>query len=194
MSSRSWFKNNLKYINRILLFAIIIINIYIILTPLAPQITYQVKDKINEQKNVETSEAKQEIDRSFNHVIIPRMDLDQKILVGDNEKLVNRGLWHIPHSSTPNKGSNTVIVGHRFSYKNAAVLYHLDKVKINDPIVMAWEGKLYTYKVTETKIVKPTEVEIEDPTSENILTIYTCHPLWSTKERLVVVANLETVE
>src|SRR5699024_902953 len=97
-------------------------------------------------------------------------------------------------SSTPDKGGNTVLVGHRFSYKDAAVLYHLDKAKQDDPIVVAWDGKIYTYKVSESKIVKPTDIYVEAPSEDDRLTIYTCHPIWSVKERLVVVANLESIE
>ena len=122
------------------------------------------------------------------------MNLNEFIWVGNNEKLVNNGIWHIPHSSTPDKGSNTVLVGHRFTYKNTAVLYHLDKVKTGDPITVAWDGKLYNYVVSESKIVKPSDVYVEDPTEDSILTIYTCNPVWSTRERLVVVARLESVE
>lgn len=195
MLKLTWIDKNLRIINRVLLFLIIVINVYVIITPFLPQITYKVDSVVGKDiPKINTPEERKIIDRSYDHLVIPSMNLDEKIWIGDNEKLVNKGIWHIPHSSDPSKGSNTVLVGHRFSYKDAAVLYHLDKVSLGDAITVAWEGKLYNYKVSESKIVKPTDVYIEDPSNESRLTIYTCHPVWSIRERLVVVAKLESVE
>lgn len=194
MLKLAWFDRHLKKINWALLLAIILLNGYVIVTPFLPQVTYQVQQVFSEPQPVDTPEARAVIDRSYDHVIIPKISLDQKIWFGDNEKLVNKGVWHIPRSSTPDKGSNTVLVGHRFSYQDPAVFYHLDKVDVGEPIIVAYDGTLYTYRVQERKIVDPTAVHIEDPTSDNRLTIYTCHPLWSTRQRLVLIATLEATE
>lgn len=194
MIRRSWFDRNLRHINRCLLFAIVLLNGYVIITPFLPQVTYQVSQAFSEPQSIETPEQRAEISSDTDHLVIPKIGLDQKVWFGDNPWLVNKGVWHIPHSSTPDKGSNTVLVGHRFSYKDAAVFYHLDKLEVGDPLVFAYGGKLYTYRVNEKKIVNPEDVYVEDPTEDERLTLYTCHPLWSTRQRLVLVANLETVE
>lgn len=194
MTKRGWFDRHVRKINTLLLISIVLLNAYVIVTPFLPQVTYQVAQVFSEPVQAETPEQRAEISRDTDHVVIPKIGLDQKIWFGDNEKLVNKGVWHIPHSSTPDKGSNTVLVGHRFSYKDPAVFYHLDKVSVGDPIVVAYSGKLYTYRVNETKIVKPTDVYVEEATDDDVLTLYTCHPLWSTKERLVLTAKLETVD
>ncbi len=190
----NWFDRHLRGINRSLLVIIILLNAYVLAAPFWPQASYRIAEAVSTTQDVDTPEARQEIDRSTDHIVIPRLRLDEKIWIGDNERLVNKGVWHIPHSSTPDKGSNTVLVGHRFSYKDPAVFYHLDKVEVGDPIVVAWDGKLYTYRVDGSKIVKPTDVYVEDPSDESMLTLYTCHPLWSIRERLVVTANLEAIE
>lgn len=194
MLKRSWFDRHLRKINWIMLAAIILLNGYVIVTPFLPQVTFQVAQVFSEPQKLDTPEQRAEIDRGTDRVIIPKISLDQKIWFGDSEWLVNKGVWHIPKSSTPDKGSNTVLVGHRFTYKDPAVFYHLDKVEVGDSIIAVYEGKLYNYKVRETKIVNPTDVYVEDPTEENILTLYTCHPLWSTRQRLVVIADLESIE
>lgn len=193
-TKKGWFDRHLRAINRGLLLLIILLNGYVVVTPFLPQVTYQVSQVFSEPQAVDTPEARTAIDRSTDHVVIPKIGLDQKIWFGDSEWLVNKGVWHIPRSSTPDKGSNTVLVGHRFTYKDPAVFYHLDKVSIGDPIVVAYQGKLYTYTVTETKIVNPDALHVEDPTEDETLTLYTCHPVWSIRQRLVVVAKLETVE
>lgn len=194
MPKPNWFERNLRLINRLLLIAIIGLNGYVVVTPFFPQVTYHVKRVISEPQKVDTPEERAVISRDSDHLVIPKIDLDQKIWFGHGEWLVNRGVWHIPESSTPDRGSNTVLVGHRFTYKDPAVFYHLDKVAVGDPIIAVVGGKLYNYKVTEKKIVNPTDLWIEDPTDDNRLTIYTCDPLWSIRNRLVVVASLESVE
>lgn len=194
MKRQGWFGRHIRQINRLLLIGIVLANGYVIVTPFVPQVKYQVATVFSEPQKIDTPEARTEISRDTDHVVIPKINLDEKIWFGDNEKLVNKGVWHIPRSSTPDQGSNTVLVGHRFSYKDAAVFYHLDKLNAGDLIAVAYQGKLYTYKVREKKIVQPTEVSVEDPTDEDILTLYTCHPLWSVRERLVIKADLEAVE
>ena len=54
---------------------------------------------------------------------------------------------------------------------------------------MYWQGAEYNYAVTAIKVVQATALEVEAPTDEDIVTIYTCTPLWSAKDRLVVIAK-----
>lgn len=189
-----WFDRHLRWVNRGILLLIILLNGYVLLTPFLPQVTYQVGQVFSEPAAVDTPEQRAVVDRGTDHVVIPKISLDQKIWFGDSPWLVNKGVWHIPRSSTPDKGSNTVLVGHRFTYKDPAVFYHLDKVEVGDPIIAVYSGKLYNYKVSEKKIVNPTDVYVEDPTDDSRLTLYTCHPVWSTRQRLVIVASLESIE
>lgn len=193
-TKKSWFNRHIRWINRGLLLGIILLNGYVLVTPFLPQVTYQVGQVFSEPIKADTPEQRTVIDRSYNHVVIPKISLDQQIWFGDSPWLVNKGVWHIPGSSTPDKGSNTVLVGHRFTYKDPAVFYHLDKISVDDKIMVVHEGKLYNYKVTETKIVNPEDTHVEGATEDKRLTLYTCHPIWSTRQRLVLVAELEGVE
>lgn len=121
------------------------------------------------------------------------MQLDAEVFEGASIYTLNKGLWHRPNTSTPDKGGNTVIAGHRFTYTNPhGILYYLDKVSMGDEIGLYWNNVRYLYKVTEIKVVEPTAVQIEDNTADARLTIYTCTPLWSPHQRLVVIAKLES--
>ncbi len=124
-----------------------------------------------------------------NRLIIPKLMLDEPIYEGEPIYTVDKGIWRRPRTSTPDLNSNTVLVGHRFTYRGAAVFYHLDLVKAGDEMAVYWNGQKYLYKVTTTKIVPPTEVSVEAPTHAQTLTIYTCTPLWTSKDRLVVIAE-----
>lgn len=69
--------------------------------------------------------------------------------------------------------------------------YHLPKVKIGEKVFVLYEGTRYTYEVYNVEVVSDDSVEIEDATTTaNILTLYTCTPLWSAKDRHVVQARL----
>jgi len=55
---------------------------------------------------------------------------------------------------------------------------------------VVWGNSYYYYKVIEKKIVPPNDASILKQTEESRLTIYTCDPIYSQKNRLVVVAEL----
>jgi LPXTG-site transpeptidase (sortase) family protein len=114
-----------------------------------------------------------------------------QIFEGDTEDTLSKGIWHRPASSTPDKGGNTVLAAHRFQFLSGNdTFYNLDKVAAGDPIELIWNGKKYLYQVTSSSVVTSRAVSIEDNTAEPILTLYTCTPLWTSQNRLVVVAKL----
>jgi sortase (surface protein transpeptidase) len=53
-----------------------------------------------------------------------------------------------------------------------------------------WKGVKYNYTVTRTSVEDPNDSDIESPTTDNILTIYTCYPLWTTDYRFAIQAKL----
>src|SRR3989344_5893560 len=118
-----------------------------------------------------------------NMLYIRKIGVEINIVEGKNENALYQGAWRIPGTSEPGFGGNTVIGGHRWQFKppSTRTFYNLDKLAVGDEIRVLWEGKEYAYKVRETKIVKPDQVEILENTNDNILTLFTCTPLFSTK-------------
>ena len=192
-------RSRLRYVNWLLVFLIIAINSYVLLSPLIPQIELwwrkhqtQATAGLPYKTNLESDSNDNRKDiPSDNRLIVPKIALDERIWQGSSPKLLNKGVWARPATSTPPEGSNTVLTGHRFTYDGPATFYSLDKVAKGDKIVLYWQGKEYDYTVTETKVVPPEAVEIEKATQEKQLTLYTCTPLWSAKNRLVVIAKLD---
>jgi sortase A len=190
----------LTRINTVLLAAIILVNGYTIVLPLLPAITFWLQTRstgrVEKLEKAVRSTARPTTapasEPTPNRLTIPSMLLDQPIFDGKTAATLSKGLWRRPQGSTPDMGSNTVIVGHRFTYTQPqGSLYLLDKVHTGDSIGVTWNNQKYLYTVVETKIVKATETAIEAPTDKPRLTIYTCTPLWLPKDRLVVVAELE---
>jgi len=129
-----------------------------------------------------------------NRLIIPRMGVDADVLDGPTQATLNKGLWHIPGSAVPGQDGNIVISAHRWLYKppNPKTFYLIETLKVGDPIYYNYHGSRYTYRVSKTFVVNPDDVHILKQ-DENKLTLFTCTPLYSTKQRLVVNADLVSI-
>ena len=182
----------LKNLNRFLLVIIIAVNGYVLVMPLLPKVNYEVKKRVTKPVRVDPArkETVASIDRSRNHLILPTIQLDEPVYDGVSSYTVNKGIWRRPNTSTPDRGGNTVLVGHRFTYNGAAVFYNLDKLGNNDDIYLIYSQKVYHYKVALIQIVSPNNTQVEAPSAGNRLTIYTCTPLLTAKNRLVYIADL----
>ncbi len=187
----------LSKINNLLLVLIILVNGYVIVAPAVPALIFGWQNHQGKQRQLTRAIHPAKTNQPQpNHIIIPSMLLNQPILEGSiaqQYKVLNNGIWRFPHSSTPDKGGNTVLIGHRFTYTNPrGIFYFLNKVKVNDEIGVWWNNKEYSYKVVTVAEVRPTDTAIEANTTNPELTLFTCTPLWLPKDRLVIVAGLET--
>lgn len=188
-----------KRANRVVFAAIFIINGYIIAAPLAPNAWYwwQTRDNAQtqklSQKITETPKNTTNPAPLPDELIIPKMLVDTPIVEGpmkDSFNLLNKGAWHLPISSSPDRGGNMVIAGHRFSYTGPrGIFYYLNKLVPGDDIGIRWQGTMYQYVVQSTRTVAATEISVQQPTTDTRLTLYTCTPLWNPVNRLVVVAT-----
>ena len=125
-------------------------------------------------------------------LVISGANIDMPVFLGSTEKTLRKGGWLFSETSRPEKGGNSVIFGHRYMYRppKQNTFWNLDKVKAGDLMVLYWQGKEYRYRVSETKVVEPTDLSVIQPTDDSILTVITCTPLFSTKQRLVVIGEL----
>lgn len=176
------------------------LGLYIIIMPWLPNITLwwgQLFDDSNgyvyrgELASGQVEDSNLQAAPEDNTLVIPAINLDEEILEGADLSVLNDGgVWRRPATSTPDKGGNTVIIGHRFSYSDPSTFYHLNKLNNGDRFAVWWQQEEYVYEVFEKKVVPATALEIEQNTEESIITLYTCTPLWTARDRLVVVAKL----
>ena len=162
--------------------------------PLAPAPTTAVLGSVSTTVNLATAPAPSATPiPGPNNLTLPSAGVNGQIYEGAGESTLNKGIWHIPGTSTPDKGGNTVLAAHRFMFLTGGnTFYNLDKVKDGDQFTIVWSGKLYTYQVYDIKVVTSTTVSIEDNTDDPIVTLFTCTPLWTSKDRLVVRGRLVT--
>ena len=130
---------------------------------------------------------------SPNRVIIAKIGVNAPIVDSVNgDYALSLGSWRLPESSTPDKGGNTVITGHRFKYLPPSNLtfYLFHKLEIGDIVSVIWQGQQYYYRIKQIKVVAATDFSILEPTTQPILTMFTCDPIYSQKNRLVVIGEL----
>lgn len=193
---------HLKQVNNLLFVAIVLINAYIIIAPVAPQVTYWWQSHHTHKR----AELTQLLHKSApttaaaaapqpNSLIIPAMLLNQPTIEAPESQAFDalyKGIWRWPGSSTPDKGGNTVFLSHRFSYTGPhGAFYYLNKLKPGDEIGVVWNNKTYTYTVASSTELPATATYIEDNTADAQITLFTCTPLWHPVNRLVVVAKLK---
>ncbi|MDQ4148773.1 MAG: class E sortase [Actinomycetota bacterium] len=120
---------------------------------------------------------------------IPKIGVNSVVVEGVGVEELKKGPGHYPETAMPGELGNMVISGHRTTY--GAPFYRLDELRAGDEITMFDQSGGYKYVVTQTKIVKPTEVGVIAPTDDARLTLTTCHPRFSARERLIIVAALQ---
>jgi LPXTG-site transpeptidase (sortase) family protein len=186
----------LAHINTALLVLILVVCSYILLMPFVPMVSFWFESRGGRLAALSSSlsipVAKQTAIPEDNRLVVPSMLLNAPINEGNDISALRKDTWRRPNTSTPDKGGNTVIVAHRFTYTDPrGPFYYLDKVHVNDEIGIFWKSKRYVYKVTEVRTVHADQTNIENNTPDAQLTLYSCTPLWYPKDRLVVTAKLE---
>lgn len=185
----------LRRVNELLRFFGIVLCLYILLMPYFPEVSrmLEVKERIVVNTDTLPLEVSTAIASGTDYLSIPSIGVGQVILEAENIKQIHEKVWRRPQGSTPEEGSNTVLVAHRYvtiGGQRASTFYHLPKLIAGDMIYVVWKGELFTYRVNETKTVLPSEIEVEAPTDVPTLTLYTCTPLWTSSHRFVVRAEL----
>lgn len=117
-----------------------------------------------------------------NKIIIntPDLHIEAPLVEGIKPVDLLQGVGHDPASVKPGEQGRVVISGHRFwpdSSPWATVFFSLDRLKKDDIITLVYGGQSYRYKVIENWDVPKNQAYPQlGPSSQPILTIYTCGP------------------
>ncbi|NIA25232.1 MAG: sortase [Gammaproteobacteria bacterium] len=125
---------------------------------------------------------------AFGRIKIPVIDLDKVIFEGVDRATLKKGPGHMPWTPLPGQPGNAVISGHRTTY--GAPFFKLDEVSVGDQIIVETALGRHVYEVREVLIVRATDVWVTDPKRGAWLTLTTCNPRYSARERLIVQAEL----
>lgn len=169
---------------------------------LAGKIAYLLYSRNTNISQADDTVAKQIIDKNAPAVIIINkikvkapVIYDQKTIDEANFQIALRdGVVHYPQTALPGKHGNVVIFGHSSGLwwtpgKYKFVFTLLDKLSDGDRIFIDYKGVRYTYRVTGSRVVEPTDVSVLGQSDENMLTLITCTPVGTSDKRLIVSAK-----
>jgi len=137
------------------------------------------------------SEAPPEDGKAFAEIRIPSLAGladGWAIVEGVSLQDLKNGAGHMPWTPLPGQPGNSVISGHRTTYGQP--FHDLDLLNLGDLIEVETALGTHIYAVREIHIVKPTDVWVTDPRAGAWLTLTTCNPKFSARERLVIAAQL----
>jgi len=148
---------------------------------------------IEESLNPQTVIDRKILEELNTKIIINSIDVEGLVYEGADAHTMNKGFWHFPPSSFPGQKGNMVVIGHRYAKlpPNKDTFFNLDKVKVGDKIEVVQNNNQFTYIVTETKVVEKTDISVLQDYSDYRITLITCSPLWTSKQRLVIVGKLD---
>jgi sortase A len=122
-------------------------------------------------------------------LIIPRLATELYVVEGDGARELRRGPGHIAGTPMPGQDGNCIIAGHRDTHFRV-----LKDIRKGDAIVLETGAGQYTYRVSGTQVVSPSNTASLKPTRDAELHLITCYPFYylgSAPERFVVQARLE---
>lgn len=127
---------------------------------------------------------------ALTRIKIPALDVDVVVVEGTSASALRAGAGHYPKTPLPCETGNVAIAGHRTTYGRP--FSNIDRLKPGDTVILETPVGSCTYEISRAPfITEPTDFSVvaNDPTSSS-LTLTTCHPKGSAKERLIVKAIL----
>lgn len=140
-------------------------------------------------------EAEPAVGTSFAQLTVPRWsgEPERPVTQGTSRAVLDTmGIGHYEGTAMPGGVGNFALAGHRVTYGKP--FNRVEELQPGDPIVVRTADTWYVYTVTSTQVVLPRDVEViapvpdrpgEQPT-ERYITLTTCHPMFSARERYIV--------
>ncbi|MEA3510933.1 MAG: sortase [Actinomycetota bacterium] len=119
---------------------------------------------------------------------IERLEGGWAVVEGVEIRDLKNGAGHMPNTPLPGMPGNSVISGHRTTY--GAPFHEIGDLVSGDVIEVDTAIGTHTYEVREIIIVQPTDLWVTQHREGAWLTLTTCHPKFSARQRLIVFAEL----
>jgi len=111
------------------------------------------------------------------------------VVQGDGWEQLKKGVGQHISSANPGENGNVVLAGHDDVF--GEVFRNLDKLQPGDQVILYTMQQQFIYRVTETRIVDPSQVDVMNSTSDPTVTLISCYPYMVDKQRIVVFATLQ---
>jgi sortase A len=161
----------------------------------------QIADDLRDDWAQHVTAVEPDFGQAFAFLHIPRFgpDFTRAVVEGTDPEELGQAPGHYVNSAMPGEQGNFAMAGHRIG--SGSPFMDLDTLETGDAVVVEVVDAWHVYRVTSTTIVDPGEVSVVAPTPGGpldgpptgaFLTMTTCHPKFTSKERLVVHATLES--
>jgi sortase A len=127
---------------------------------------------------------------SLTRILIPKIDVNVVVVEGTTASALRAGAGHYPETPLPCEIGNVAIAGHRTTYGRP--FHNVDLLDVGDAITLETPIGKCTYRVNRKPFpVSPKQLDVvaNTPTAPT-LTLTTCHPKGSAKQRLIVKADM----
>lgn len=109
-------------------------------------------------------------------------------------KTLPNSLVHFQGTAKPGQQGYVVITGHSSNYpwikgQYNSIFAPLQKATAGETVLINYKNREYTYKVTKSYVVKPTDVDVLGGGTGSGLRLITCTPIGTSLRRLVVEAE-----
>ena len=125
---------------------------------------------------------------AMGRIVIPVAGVDWVFVEGVGVDDLHKGPGHMPRTAVPGQFGNAVISGHRTTY--GAPFGNLDRLEPGDRFTVETLIGTHTYEVVSTVIVRPSDAWVVQPMEGAWLTLITCTPKYSSRQRLIVFSKL----
>ena len=123
---------------------------------------------------------------------IPKLDVEVLVVEGTTPAALRAGAGHYKDTPLPGEAGNVAIAGHRTTYGRP--LNRLDELTEGDVVELETPFAVYTYKAVpefaghaNPWVVLPTDFSVINPDGgRKLLTLTTCNPKGSAKQRLIM--------
>lgn len=136
-------------------------------------------------------------------IVIPKIGVNSMVIPGVDpaspagySDALKAGVAHANTSFFPDQDGTVYLFSHSTNYdwfvKDLnAVFYMVKNLEKDDVVVLLYNKKRYTYKITSKKVVSPNSISYLIPyAGKKNLILQTCWPPGSTTERLLIFADL----
>ena len=104
-------------------------------------------------------------------IAVPRLGMSTMAREGADAVTLSKAVGHVPDTALPGEPGNAAFAGHRDTFFRP-----LKGIRKGDEIVVTTAAGQYVYAVDETRVVKPSDVWVLEPTGTATLTLVTCYP------------------
>jgi sortase A len=122
--------------------------------------------------------------RAIGYLDIPRIHLDMVFVQGVGADALAKGPGHYPRSPLPGSGGNVAIAGHRTTHLHP--FWSLDQIEPGDRILIQTRDGAFEYRVIWQRTVAMNDWSVIKQTPVASLTLTTCTPRFTSRQRLVV--------